>query len=361
MEQGAEMFVCILPWVGLQREVQIGNARFWPWQAGRAAVTNAAMKDTIHRYVDCFVDHQGNPVKTASICSYKGKEFQCLADNEWPEMRGARDALVFSVICPQVVQSIRGCSIGLCSAERFQVVGQQLMPGDAKLYVLAGYNTTFGQFKIPRPLTVSAGVLAQPESTLVNAFDRVFADSFPGDVRTRLFGSLEWFRLAHVEADQVSEFSRIVMMATAFEILFGIPVGESDKSMFFVRKVDEGFRTQESLYATRRHKNQDHNLTRAACWAYDFYKLRNKIVHGDDVELAETLYGTHIHQKDVADLVLHQILFQTLCENNCVDYPTYISHLTPKERADCLLCLAGLDEAQATLGWIRNGTVDAPE
>ncbi|MBN1508174.1 MAG: hypothetical protein JW955_15090 [Sedimentisphaerales bacterium] len=352
MEHGAELSVSIMPWVGLQREVQIGSVKFWPWEAGRAGITDPVMKDTIQHYVDCFVDHQGNPVKTASVCSYKGKEFQCPTDNEWPEMRAARDALVFSVICPQVVRSIQGCSIGLCSAERFQVVGQQLKPGSTTLYVLAGYNTTFGQFKVPRPLTVSAGFLAQPESTLVSAFDRVFADSFPGDVRTRLFGSLEWFRLAHVEADQVSEFSRIVMMATAFETLLGIPAGERDKSLFFAKKVDERFRTQGSVYATRGHKNQDRKLTKAAWWAYDFYKLRNKIVHGDDVTPADIRYSDHVLQKSVADAALYQILFRLLCENGCIDYPSYTSHLPPEEREDCFLCFRGFEDTQQALGWM---------
>ena len=353
MGHGEEAFVSIMPWAGLQHEVQIGNVKFWPWEENQAGGTDAATKDAIQHYVGCFVDHHGEPVKTVSVCSYKGKEFECPADSEWAEMRAARDVLVFSVICPQVVQSIRGCSIGLCSAERFQVVGQQLKRGDTTLYVLAGYNTTFGRFKIHRPLTVSSGPLAQPESALVNAFDRVFAGGFPDDLRTKLFRSLEWFRLAHVEADQVSEFSRIVMMATAFETLLGIPAQEGDKSMFFARKVEERFRTQGTAYATRRHKNQDHRLTKAAWWAYDFYKLRNKIVHGDDVEADRTLYSSHVRQKDVADLVLYQILFQILCENNCVGCPPYMSDLTSKERVDHLLYCAGLEKAQAILDWIN--------
>jgi len=356
-----DVFVSIMPWAGLQQEIKIGNARFWPWEGTKAGMIDGATKDTVQRYLDCFVDDLGDAVKTVAVCSYEGKEFRCLTDSEMSEMRCARDALVFCVICPQVVQSIRGCSVGLCSAERFQVVGQQLEKGRTTLYVVSGHNTTLGQFKIHKPLAVSSGYLAQPEFPLIKAFDKVLGAGFPEGLRRRLFRSLEWFRLAHVEADQVSEQSRVVMMATAFETLLDIPAQTTDKSMFFADEVEKKFAIQESVCDSRVYKKEVHTRSRAAWWAYDYYKLRNKIVHGDDVCPADTRYGSHVGQKDVADLVLHSILFQVLCENDCVDYPPSMSRLTPEERADVLLCYEGFEEAQQILGWLQKQDTEGVE
>lgn len=350
---GVPLFVSIMPWGGLQQEVRIGKTTFWPWRKTEDRVTDAATRETIQGYVSCFVDTAGQPVDTAMVCSHEGKDFKCPTDNEWDDIRCARDALVFSVICPEVVRSIKGCSIGLCSAERFQAIGQGLRPGETTLCVRSGYNLTLGQFKLHRPLSVGTGYLAQPEPTIIDAIDKALSDSFPRDVRTRVFRSFEWFRLAHVEADQVSEASKVVMMATAFETLLGISMNDKAKSVFFAKQVEARFQTEESEYATRTCKKQDHKYTKAAWWAYDFYKLRNRIVHGDQVGSADLRYNGHVSQKDVADAVFYQILFEMLYDNGCVDCPAILSHLASEERKGCLLVLEGFEATQEALGWVR--------
>lgn len=353
MEDNEKIFVNIMPWVGLQQEIKIGKTIFWPWNNSESQIANTKTRDMIQRYVSSFVDCQAKPVNTAAICSYQGRDFRNLTDDEWSEMRCGREALVFSVICPVVVQSIGGCSIGLCSAERFQVLGQELSSEDAKLYVQTGHNLTIGQFNVYRPLPVESAPLAQPNTILISAFNKVLVTSFSADLRTRLFRSLEWFRLAHVAADQVSEFSRIVMLATAFETLLEIPAQERDKSMFFTKEVERRFRRETSILDKREHKKKARAYTKAAWWAYDFYKLRNEIVHGDDVDPAKLRYNAHITQKDVADAVLYQIIFQTLFETSCIDCPSCLSHLSPTDQLDCLLAFEGFEDTQQHLGWMK--------
>jgi len=353
MGDDGKIFVSVIPWAGLQQEIQIGKTIFWPWNGSEAQVASEKTRDMIQRYVSWFVDHHGKPVTTLAMCSYKGKEFQQLSDDEWSEMRGGRDALVFSVICPVVVQSIGRCSVGLCSAERFQVLPQELSSEDTKLYVQTGHNLTIGQFSVHRPLGVESAPIAQPNTDLVSAFNKALAIDFPVGLRTRLFRSLEWFRLAHVAADQVSEFSRIVMLATAFETLLEIPAKERDKSMFFTKEIEKRFRTERSILETREHNKKMHEHSKAAWWAYDFYKLRNAIVHGDDVDPARLRHNTHITQKDAADAVLYQIIFQILFRRNCFDSSSYLSHLLAKDQEDCLLSFEGFEETQQNLGWME--------
>ena len=246
------VMVCIMPWAGLKRELQIGKIRFLP--RDHIKTKNIGIQNLLTDYFKGFVDDHGNPVNTIAICSYEGKAFIDLCEDQWQQMRFARNALVFSVICPQVLLSIRGNSTGLCSAERFYVIGQRLCIGHRNIYIKAGYNLKIGQMgytKISKPQQVADKSMAQPNEELMQGFDRLASNVSFTDLQRRLFQSLEWFRLAHVEADQVSELSKIVMMATAFEVLLNLSV--SDKSIDFAQKVEKWLASQDSIKETLKH------------------------------------------------------------------------------------------------------------
>ena len=135
-------------------------------------------------------------------------------------------------------------------------------------------------------------------------------------MRQRLFRSLEWFRLAHTEANNVSEASRLVMMCTAFEILLDFP--EDKKSVYFAEQVDKRLKKDSSVTEPRKHRNTPYTRIRAAWWAYDFYQLRNKIVHGGEFKPEDGEYKDWINYSIVADLVFWELIVKELTDNNCL-------------------------------------------
>ncbi len=362
MTENKQIVVCVMPWANLKQEVKIGKTTFWPWDKGKVA--DASIGEVVQEYVRHFVDEHGKAVSTVAVCSYEGKGFLLPEEDGLVQMRSARDILVFSVICPQVITSIRGCSIGLCSAERFQVMGQGLDPDRRAIYVQSGYNTTMGDFTVSRPLCVAREELAQPKELLLAGFDKALSGTGPscGDLAGRLTRCLEWFRLAHAEPDQSSELSKIVMMATAFEVLLEFPKGR--KSHYFAQKIEEWLGNSDCVHETRSLKShdgekEDHTLSKAAWWAYDFYQLRNRIVHGDRVELDDTYYNSHITQRDVADAVLYDIVCLMLHRRGCLACKPDLAALCSGDSADkqqleeyLLLQEAGLDDVHRCLGWM---------
>ena len=71
------------------------------------------------------------------------------------------------------------------------------------------------------------------------------------------------------------------------------------------------------------------------------------------MEIAELWYDDHVSQKDVADAVFYQIVFEMLCDNGCVGYPAIMSGLAPEDRKGCLLALEGFEDTQEALGWVE--------
>jgi len=357
----AQKAICIMPWAGLRQEVNVGPARFWPWDEKK--VPDPDVRQHLKRYFNCFVDHYGNPVKTITICSHGKKNFELLDQDEYNELRVAIDVLIFSIIAPQTKLAVCGntSSAGPPTSDRYQVFGQELRPGDPNIYVKRGSALSVGEMEkihISRPWCLGGAFRIEPNQELIRAFDKVFDQSFPSIIRERIFRSLEWFRFAHTEADQVSDSSKLVMMSTAFEILLDFP---EKKKRYFTNQIEDRLKKDESVLETRIQKNKQDTYTKAAWWAWDFYNLRSGIVHGDEIRPQDLCYKNWITHNIVSDLVFWELILKELFENNCLGErarkwaENFKPHVKDDENLEefFLNLTMGFDDYHRALDWVE--------
>ena len=323
--QNDRIAVCIMPWAGLQREVKIGPVRFWPWDEN--GVADHGVREQLNHYFNCFVDRYGKRVETITVCSHGEPDFRILNNfDEYNEIRSAVDILIFSAICPQTKIGVcsNNQSVGPPTADRYQSISLVMKPpNDNTIVIHTGSLTSCDQMDkvhISEPWSVGGSFGINPDVEFISAFDKVFSNEFPSDVRERIFRSLEFFRIAHTEADLglnqpagTASLAKLVMMATAFEILLEFP--EFSKSSCFAKKVENTIKTDEFLMEEKTNsKNKLIKLSKAGWWAWDFYKLRNRIVHGDKIEPEELFYKNWITYTIVADLVFWEFIKRELYE-----------------------------------------------
>ncbi len=319
-EEKRTIAVGILPWAGLKEDTIVGPVTFWPWDSSRVQDEDA--KTQLERFFNIFVDHYGKVVNTITICSHGKADFRVMEEKEYKELQSAINVLVFSAICPQVKRGVcsNNDSIAPPNAEHYDFFGQKFkIPNDRFVAVNTRSSMNLediDKVHISRPWGVSGPWGATPDKELLSAFDKLFDGDVPPEMRQRLFRSLEWFRLAHTEANNVSEASRLVMMCTAFEILLDFP--EDKKSVYFAEQVDKKLKKDSSVTEKRKHKTTEYTCIRAAWWAYDCYQLRNKIVHGGEFNPEDGRYKDWINYNIVADLVFWELTVKELIENDCL-------------------------------------------
>jgi len=301
--------------------MQFGPVTFWPWDS--AKVQDEDVKNQLERFFKLFVDHYGKAVNTITICSHGKPDFHILNnEKEYNELRAAINILAFSSICPMVKRGVcsNNNSIGSPNAEHFDFFGQTFKIPNDGLVVVATRSTThfedIDKVHISMPWGVSSHWGTPLNEELIGAFHKVFDTSFPEKVRERLFRSLEWFRLAHTEANNTSDASRLVMMSTAYEILLDFP--EKEKSIYFAKQIENKLKKDKSISETRTYKNRQYTYIKAACWAYDFYQLRNKVVHGGQFNPEDGRYKDWINYNIVADMVFWELVVKELFENGCL-------------------------------------------
>jgi len=314
--------VSFLPWAGLDEEIQIGPITFWPFHTkAEEKVKDESIKDHLKRFFKSYVNHEGHPVKTITICSHGAHEFRELRKDEYAELVCAVDALIFATICPATKNAVcnNNSSMGPPSADRYQLIRTNFTPGNDDIPFRAG-NTLHGGWKIgdvtfPEPWHMG-GSAASQDQELLQGFCEIFKDGLTPEFRSRIFRSLEWFRLAHTQSDVVSNLSKIVMMATAFEIVLGVSKKDRQKSLKIAEKLKKRFSNDLSIIDKGKMWPEDVPFPKISRWAWDFYDLRNAIAHGDDIDsdrlifqLAGREWLTHLI---IADLVYLEIIVNEL-------------------------------------------------
>lgn len=315
--------ISFLPWAEFEKNIKLGPITFWLYYTeANQRVRNLDIKTHLDKYFRSYVDHQAKPVNTITVCSHRNVDFRSLDDFEYRDLRNAVDILVFVAIAPQVKNMVckNNQSLVPPSSDVFELVTQNFRPGDDCIAVEAGSILSggwrIGEITFSKPLA-TGGKLWRFEEELIEGFDKCFSAGFPGDVRERLFRSLEWFRMTHIEGGQVSELFKVVMMATAFEILLQFP--RREKRKYFVDYMEK-YIASNDFYKDNRttDKEKTFTLSLAGCWAWDFYELRNRIVHGDSIPLEDLIYRDGIAHLLVADLVFWECIKRELFNQKCI-------------------------------------------
>lgn len=324
--------VTYLPWLQIHSAVSVGPVDFWPFPMMSDRVPDPNIRNFLGRYFRSYVKADDSPVDSLTICSLGAVDFRELSVEEHAQIEDAVNALAFAAIGPTTRDAvIHNRHWGAPpSAERFMTFHKRFQPHDDFVGIIAGKinRTMHGGFKVGEisfhePFAL--GGSAQPDAELLEGLGKaLFGGRLDAIHRNRLARSLEWFKNAHTEIESVSELSIIVMIATALEILLNID--KQQKGLQMADILHENFIFPEPILAPRsiprpRRPQSEEFIPLFSHWALDFYKLRNAIVHGDEIDRELLAYQTphrRWHMRIVAALVYWEWVVRMLYEHNFI-------------------------------------------
>ncbi len=360
--------ISFLPWARIDKAITIGPILLWPFfTEAEQRIKDRKILQYLQRYFQFYVDYKGVPVNSILVCSHEAIDFRYLSEIESKELRESIDILIFLNILPCVNRAVcmNNRSIGPPSADIFELVIQNINFKDNYIAIEAGSIThsgyQIGEIYFPKPFA-TGGSIEGPDEQLLNAINKCLSADHLIGLKNTLVRTLEWFRLAHIEAGQSSISSKIVMMATAFEIFQTSPKGTRWN---FVNYIEKQIASNNMIREIRtNHKgNKKYDLSLAGCWAWDFYELRSKIVHGEKIDANDIVYKDWITQGIVADLIIYQCIKKELFINDCFDKSireyvediekTFEQKLSEEERSRLLNMRLRYKYVHEALGWIK--------
>ncbi len=312
--------VAFLPWLGINGEIAVGRVTISPFEPG--AVTEPAVRDYLNRYFPRYMEVDATPVEVILVSKYPSVEnFRYHTDLERRILaRAAASLAVFAITAAWVIRLVYKNEVPVPSADSFQLLFQRFTAESD----FVGVNTGRGfdtwpldEVMFTRPWA-SSSVLWNPDAYMLEALGTLLVrpEEMDANFVERVWRSIEWFRLAHLDgADQTDE-AKLIGMATAFESLFDLP--ESGKQEEFARKIERlVFDTRMRRSGRLRRSGQRLDLSLAGCWGWDFYEIRSRLVHGDQVPAADFATASGIPHLVVADLVFRECILRQLFELRC--------------------------------------------
>lgn len=364
--------VNFLPWAGITNEIQIGPIKLWHFSKAENRIKKPGILNYLKNYFKSYVDYRGNPVNSIVICSYNGINFKPLSRSQYVDLKNAINALIFSIVAPAVYNAIRAnnYSMGPASADGYELIFQNFNARTNMIVVQAGSSRhiwEIGEVKFSQPWALG-GIGRSPDAELVSGFDKLFSSSIGIDIKERIFRSLEWFRLAHIENDMVSPLSKVIMMATAFEVLLQVP-NIPNKKEWIAQKLESQINSKLIRITRQDNKGRRYKYSKLAWWAWDFYNLRNQIVHGDHIDWKLLRYKISDKKKKwithyiVGDLVFLECIKRELFKLGLIGDKArecakkFDDAFKNSSSGSCLYDIAewflGFRGAYGALGWMR--------
>ncbi len=281
-----------LPYISIKDDLKIGEVLLWPFYKKKDEyIKNPLIRSQIEQFLKQYVDNSGKhkPLQNITIASYKSPDnFKPLTKNQLRKVRDAVTILCFSTI----IKNTSWCAF---SSDDFQLVHQNFIPGDDGIAPSSGsfIRRTIGGLKIEEvlfitPFYISQGWGINYDEKILRALEKLQQDKKGKEFYRRVITSLEWVSYAYTNVDNFNYSSRIVMMATAFEILLN-----GFKNRFeFMKKIKQltcnslddtkKMRSTREIYYKGKKRKVDFSFKE--WWAYEFYNLRSNIVHGKEIK-----------------------------------------------------------------------------
>lgn len=107
-------------------------------------------------------------------------------------------------------------------------------------------------------------------------------------------------------------------------------------------------------------------MSLAGCWAWDFYDLRSRIVHGDSVPPSDLIYKDWLTHLIVSELVFWECMKRELLKHKCIGDNVYsaadkLTESSPDDEKEAVIesltrWFLGFKNVHIALGWLPEPT-----
>jgi len=270
-------------------------------------VTDTATSEHIKKITAMYKSPSGYTVDNPTIVMYRDDTFRALQGKTMAKLANIRAMLLFASF-------LKNNSWSFSTAENLGLVIQRFNVGDDGLALQGGslHGILAGGLKISKTIFTTAphvhvsSMNLGIEQDVVIALIKCLADEMANPKSSALLRSLRQFLLIYSNSHELDSSARVLGMIMAFELLFGTTNRGNFRES--VKKYADEYNSSQYDYEEE-YTNGVQNgspkklkLTGAQVWAEEFYKLRNRIIHGDVVATIDyafrDMYGTIFKNKN---------------------------------------------------------------
>lgn len=299
----------VLPWVGLENPINLGDVTFIPWKQQKGKVKNVALRNYIDDYTKIFVDHSyfGKEVKPVdvSVALYRGKVN--VSDDCKDTVYKSINLLFFYLSLISDLSYINSNSVEF-RAKAIEIGKRSFVFGPRRAMTI---GADFNDLLITKPLeTVSKSNHFShfPYEGVLEGLGKLLEKP---RLSQRVDRALDFYKAAYIDSQFTHDYFKISEIISAIECLEG-----GNYRYDIVSAVESSVKTnlsRQSIKWRNRKKITKKTVSRAA-WATDkMYESRNNFRHAGRYEgIYLTVNNEKIPMWDVGIYIFQMFLVSYL-------------------------------------------------
>lgn len=281
-------------------EIDLGFLKVWNFDRQKTKyIADPALLTKVEKILATHVTQHSN-VKGIGIVQIADNDFQPLSDKEVELVQQARAILFLSIVSANNTKIQDGNSgHSMMTSENFDATYQNFSLDDDYIsertgaiipFMKAGFTLQKVRFQMPSFV---------PTPSRYDIDRSMFAGLLQLRVKKpkvfrRVVESTHIFIEGYYNASNFSDKNRILTFMSAFEMFFALP-DDNKQRMHFKSKIGEianfdGERTYTNFHKGRSKPNSKEAITKKVLWAEKFYRLRNRIIHGEKITYDDFLF-----------------------------------------------------------------------
>jgi hypothetical protein len=302
------------------------------WAYGDSYISDESLRERVSKIISIYVDKSLDPLKSPTVAILDGNySFSALSGEQMRDL----DRYVLSLLFCSLTQNSEMAAgfHSICTSENFSLFHQNFNLSDEFI----GY-TTGSYFRVNNVNSLDGARLVKPDfipDVLIYGYDSTLYEALCKAVDAHdadddfIFRALEWIRFAYMNAEGFNYPSRVVMISTAYEILFDLPDWKKEDRLAdgLESLIQPDKMGQSGLPKVRKPNvlGKYKENTMYGWWARDFYHLRSQIVHGSSLAQNDYLNHNKVEHFYIALWMLRFCLYRLLEAKGYLIYKEYPS------------------------------------
>jgi len=295
--------------------IRFGRATVWSFLTQSGQIADPKVRQRVSELLNMYQDQAGDPKRTTpvrniGVASVGPLDLRPLKPSEAKEIENLRFVLFLCCLADNVRWQGPNSGHNAYTSDNFDVIRQTFNLGSESLAdkvgvivrrTLMGYRIDTAKFLTPahvnRPNTFRYDSQLLAQLRRLRRSDRALCN--------RILRATGVFLASYYNSHSLSIDARVLLQASAFEILFDLP--EKDQRLAFKNAVEDLLaycdeRRYRYKYEVRSQKKSE-TRTIKGIWADRFYTLRNHLIHGNIVPQREYVFRASQHHLVVSPIV----------------------------------------------------------
>lgn len=283
-ERKSKCVVHYLPFLEIKKPIKLGVVQFFPFPKHTDLIENSALVPYFEKTMNSYWFAKNKSLQSITLAKYIKKPWNLLDESEQDLIWHTNIFLCFCCLVTNEFSPEKPYR----NSTNFQLVTQYLTLDSDFFSVQTrrrwGTSLTGGYKWGQRIQVIPHYVGSIGETKFDESFLSIFNDILDGKIRPfpELDISLEWFYWANTDSQFTNLDLEAVLMASAFESLFKVPIGEKSKRKFLMEAIKNHFKDYKRIITTRPYAQRTAPKTRSwkEFWMDEFYWYRNCVAHG---------------------------------------------------------------------------------